>query len=109
MRVLFKNGRADTGALTDAPADHVTDQTLSCTDDLPPLRATIEGARSDSTRYVIEGEIARGGLGRILRAHDEHLDRPVAVKELLSQSAVLRDRFRREVAITARLQHPAIV
>jgi serine/threonine protein kinase len=57
----------------------------------------------------VSSELTRGGVGRILKAHDERLDRPVAVKELLSSNAKSRERFRREVAITARLQHPAIV
>jgi WD40 repeat protein len=37
------------------------------------------------------------------------LDRPVALKELFSDSAAMRSRFVREALITARLQHPSIV
>jgi hypothetical protein len=63
----------------------------------------------DRGRYKIQGEVGRGGLGRILRARDEYLDRPVAVKELLAPDAGAQARFVREALITARLQHPAIV
>jgi eukaryotic-like serine/threonine-protein kinase len=58
---------------------------------------------------VFEGgpELAHGGMGRILRARDRRLGREVAIKEVLSPK--MRARFEREVAITARLQHPAIV
>jgi serine/threonine protein kinase len=60
--------------------------------------------------YEIEGEVARGGNGRILRARCVHLGRPVAIKELLAHGkpdAV--ERFVREAMITARLRHPSIV
>jgi WD40 repeat protein len=60
--------------------------------------------------YRLGSELARGGMGRILRAEDLRLDRPVAVKELLELSNVdMARRFEREARITARLQHPAIV
>jgi serine/threonine protein kinase len=52
-------------------------------------------------------ELASGGMGRITRVFDRRLGREVAVKEMLDRS--LRTRFEREVWITARLQHPAIV
>jgi len=60
-------------------------------------------------RYRITGEVGRGGLGRVLRALDQVLDRPVALKELFSASEAMRSRFVREALITARLQHPSIV
>jgi len=67
----------------------------------------------DRATYDVRGEIARGGLGRILEAHDHRLDRPVAIKELLAEhlreGSSLAARFAREALLTARLQHPAIV
>lgn len=58
--------------------------------------------------YLEVGEtIATGGMGKISRAFDRRLGREVALKEVLSPS--LRARFEREAAITARLQHPAII
>ena len=60
-------------------------------------------------RYDVRDEFARGGLGRIFRAHDRRLDRPVAVKQLIAGGAEAARRFVREALITARLQHPAIV
>ncbi|HEY4177445.1 MAG TPA: serine/threonine-protein kinase [Kofleriaceae bacterium] len=59
--------------------------------------------------YQISDEVARGGMGRILRARDRRLDRPVAIKELLERDSDLEARFMREALITAKLQHPAIV
>ena len=60
-------------------------------------------------RYDVRGEFARGGLGRIFRAHDRRLARPVAVKQLIAGGTEAARRFIREALITARLQHPAIV
>jgi serine/threonine protein kinase len=54
---------------------------------------------------------AQGGLGEVLTARQEELDRTVALKRIrpdkLHEAA--RRRFIREAAITARLQHPGIV
>ena len=54
---------------------------------------------------------AQGGLGEVLAARQEELDRLVALKRIrpdkLHEAA--RRRFLREAAITARLQHPGIV
>jgi WD40 repeat protein len=57
--------------------------------------------------YVVANELARGGMGRIVRAHDRRLGRDVAIKELLPGHDDVR--FEREARITARLAHPAIV
>lgn len=59
--------------------------------------------------YVRGEEIGRGGLGRILKAHDRRLGRTVAVKELIQERPESAARLLREAFITARLQHPAIV
>ncbi len=62
-----------------------------------------------ATHYKLEGEIARGGMGRIVAAEDQRLGRPVALKELLEPAGDSLGRFQREALITARLQHPGIV
>jgi hypothetical protein len=59
--------------------------------------------------YVVEGEFARGGMGRILSARDRRLGRAVALKELQADALDEAARFVREALVTARLQHPAIV
>ena len=60
-------------------------------------------------RYTTADELGRGGLGRVLRVHDKALERTIAVKELIRHDEPTQRRFVREVLITARLQHPAIV
>jgi WD40 repeat protein/tRNA A-37 threonylcarbamoyl transferase component Bud32 len=59
--------------------------------------------------YAVVAEYGRGGMGRVLVARDQRLDRRVAIKELLSSDQRAHDRFVREALITARLQHPSIV
>jgi len=56
--------------------------------------------------YRVLGEIARGGMGRVLAASDLTLHREVALKLLLPGANP--DRFVREAKITARLPHPGI-
>ena len=56
--------------------------------------------------YEVLREIARGGMGRVLAAHDRTLDREVALKVLLPGANA--ERFVRESKITARLPHPGI-
>ncbi len=61
----------------------------------------------DPIVFTGERELARGGMGRITKARDRRLGRDVAIKEVVDHD--MRARFEREVAITAQLQHPAIV
>ena len=63
-------------------------------------------------RYMLGEEIARGGMGRIVRAHDANIDRPVAMKLLIrgaDEQMGLQLRFTEEAQITGQLQHPNIV
>ncbi len=74
---------------------------------LPSLMA---GKCGDGARYVIDKEIARGGMGAVLRAVDCDIRREVAVKYLLDQSnAQNKIRFVEEAQITGQLEHPNIV
>ena len=65
--------------------------------------------RGKKDRYLIEGEIARGGMGAVLRAVDCDIRREVAVKYLLDQSDHRKKvRFIEEAQITGQLEHPNI-
>jgi serine/threonine protein kinase len=61
--------------------------------------------------YRLEHELGGGGMSRVFVAHDQALDRKVVVKVLLPELAagVSVSRFRREIQLAARLQHPHIV
>lgn len=64
-----------------------------------------------SDRYVIEREIARGGMATVYLARDTRHDARVAVKVLHADLGPLAGeaRFTREIQMTARLQHPNIL
>jgi serine/threonine-protein kinase len=63
-------------------------------------------------RYQMLGEIARGGMGRILKARDTEIGREVAVKVLIGgqqpPESLIR-RFWMEVQATGQLEHPSII
>ncbi len=68
------------------------------------------GGLPDVPGYEVTGEIARGGMGRVLAATDLAFDREVAVKVMLPgfASDEAAGRFVRESQITGRLAHPGI-
>ncbi len=60
-------------------------------------------------RYLLVERLGAGGFGVVWRAHDELLDREVAVKMIPLPAGEDRERATREALATARLAHPAIV
>jgi TolB-like protein/tRNA A-37 threonylcarbamoyl transferase component Bud32/Tfp pilus assembly protein PilF len=69
----------------------------------------LQAALGDS--YLLERELGRGGMATVYLARDTKHGRQVALKVLHPEfAASLRpDRFRREIAVAGRLQHPHIV
>jgi serine/threonine protein kinase/dienelactone hydrolase len=74
-------------------------------DSLERLRAALTG------RYDVQREIGHGGMAVVYLARDLRHDRPVAIKVLHPDlaAAVGADRFLREIAIAAQLQHPHVL
>jgi tRNA A-37 threonylcarbamoyl transferase component Bud32 len=65
-----------------------------------------------NNRYSIVHTLGRGGMAKVYLAHDEVLDRDVALKALREQFAddeEFVDRFKREAKSAAALSHPNIV
>ncbi|MDX2193014.1 MAG: protein kinase [Gemmatimonadales bacterium] len=61
-------------------------------------------------RYRLDGELGRGGMGVVWRAHDTQLGRDVAIKVLAPHVVgEAAERFLREIRLLATLQHPHIV
>jgi serine/threonine-protein kinase len=61
--------------------------------------------------YRLERELGGGGMSRVFLAEEVDLGRSVVIKVLPPEMAagVNQDRFRREIQLAARLQHPHIV
>lgn len=62
--------------------------------------------------YTILGELGRGAMGIVYKAHQTHADRDVALKLMLHSEQANREdiaRFQIEAQSAARLQHPNIV
>ena len=84
---------------------------------LSPRHESMEAKPNDRKtmklgHYRIERQIGRGGMGKVFLAHDEHLDRQVAVKVLSSSLATNQkyvERFYREANSAGVLNHPNIV
>lgn len=63
-------------------------------------------------QYRLDSKIGEGGMGIVYQATDEKLHREVAVKVLhphLLQNENLKERFRREARMHAKLMHPNVV
>jgi eukaryotic-like serine/threonine-protein kinase len=93
-RVLLRDGLADDPRPVRPRSDEMPDLT------------------GESIRYQLLGEIARGGMGAVLKGRDVDLGRDLAIKVLLEKH---RDhpemvrRFVEEAQIGGQLQHPGIV
>jgi len=75
-----------------------------------PLSSAMPPRDSDS-RYHVQGEIARGGMGAILKGRDTDLGRELAIKVLLDEhksKPEVVQRFIEEAQIGGQLQHPGI-
>jgi serine/threonine protein kinase len=93
---------------------------------LPDTRGPQERRELLAGRYRVEGLLGRGGMSEVYHGYDERLDRRVAIKVLRPPASVPaqpdspegveildalerdRQRFLREVRVTARLEHPGI-
>jgi tetratricopeptide (TPR) repeat protein len=91
---------------TDAVRDHIEgcDHCLNLVKEL-----TLGRSKRSIDGLTLGRTISSGGMGLIVEAYDTKLERRVALKLPRSDDAALQLRFDREVKITARLQHPAIM
>jgi tetratricopeptide (TPR) repeat protein/tRNA A-37 threonylcarbamoyl transferase component Bud32 len=74
----------------------------------------VAGTELQHKRYKIEKAVAKGGMGAVYRAFDQHFKKPCAVKEMLDNFSNEEEReqslqwFNREANMLLELHHPAI-
>ncbi|MBM3983114.1 MAG: serine/threonine protein kinase [Planctomycetes bacterium] len=112
---------ADANGETLAPPDASGPVTLSHTPAAEDATATASpggtaavapGSLPDIPGYVVEEEIARGGMGVVYRARHLRLNRPAAIKMILGgkyHDPTARIRFLIEAEAVAALDHPHVV
>ncbi len=85
-------------------------QQFDLTNDEQSAASQFQGGTSVG-RYQLQGEIARGGMGAIVKGRDVDLGRSLAIKVLLESHAsnpAVTERFIEEAQIGGQLQHPGI-
>lgn len=87
------------------------DTESSCSEDQTALVASRPGTRLIADKYRLDRLLGRGGMGAVYAGTHVDLDRPCAIKLLLSDftsDADALERFRREARAAARLNHPNV-
>jgi formylglycine-generating enzyme required for sulfatase activity/serine/threonine protein kinase len=95
-------------------------------DSLREMLGRVSARVPERSRYRFDGELARGGMGAILRVWDQDLNRPLAMKVALDMGPLAEPtkgadaelptgdpralaRFLEEAQVTSQLDHPGIV
>lgn len=93
------------------PRVTLRDSENSATKPIPKDPSVDLSDRDADSRYQLQGEIARGGMGAILKGRDTDLGRELAIKVLLDShkdKPEVVQRFIEEAQIGGQLQHPGI-
>jgi serine/threonine-protein kinase len=104
--IAHRTGAAPRVLLPDSGSEHGTSPVVN------PGAAATKLVPQGRGNYQLLGEIARGGMGVILKGHDTDLGRDVALKVLdgkLAKRPEVVQRFIEEAQIGGQLQHPGIV
>ncbi len=92
--------------LRDTDDDNVPDQVIQ------PASTEVRQLAGRSAHLQLFGEIARGGMGAVLKGRDVDLGRDLAIKVLLEKHCDRPEMIRRfieEAQIAGQLQHPGVV
>ena len=107
--LLASESKADREGFLESPVDVLPNEATGAMPVPSDLQAYLQRALGDT--YVVERELAGGGMSRVFIARERALGRAVVVKVLapLLAAGVSAERFAREVRVVAALQHPNIV
>jgi serine/threonine protein kinase len=78
----------------------------------PPPAQPARPAERHIGKYIVKGELGRGGMGAVYLAEQPGLGREVAIKELIQSAIadpVALKRFMQEAQVMARASHPNLV
>ena len=122
MQTLVERSQRESHPLVDELLEPIEQAT---TLDSPPLNPPLtesnrteadaesesENAPFAEARYEFLEELGRGGMGQILRAEDQLLEREIALKTILPDTTVDQphQRLLAEARLTGQLEHPSIV
>ena len=103
-------GLHDSITIVDAPGRSGSSRTEVATTEMAAVPRSVASQPLSPSRFTLGPEIGSGGMGRVFRAEQIDLARPVAFKRLRKgHDDLIRKRFLREARITAQLDHPSIV
>ncbi|MFI1222775.1 MULTISPECIES: serine/threonine-protein kinase [unclassified Streptomyces] len=104
------HGPGGSGAPHPAPPAHIPSPTVHASAPDSAVNRLIGG------RYRLLSRLGHGGMGTVWRAHDEVVDREVAVKEPRvpehlgeREHSTVHQRMQREARAAARIDHPSVV
>ena len=112
--VIGNNGHSvlkSLGATIDVPHVALRESQVEVDEPITKPRSPEMPEDHSDSRYRLDGEIARGGMGAILRGRDTDLGRDLAIKVLLDShkdKPEVIQRFVEEAQIGGQLQHPGI-
>jgi serine/threonine protein kinase/tetratricopeptide (TPR) repeat protein len=97
----------------DAPPLSMSGSTSASVAQTSPVSlAAMEPGAQFGPRYRIESVIGEGGMGKVYKAHDNDLDRTVALKlvrQELANNAESMQRFKQELLLASRISHKNIL
>ena len=120
VRRPMEGDSANTNAATPTPPSGAAGDHVQSTATGELMAKLAKAPKLDTERYAIETEVGKGGMGAVLRIHDQHLNRRLAMKVLLERVAPrdeeeqrlahqLLGRFLEEAQVTSQLDHPGVV